>query len=143
MSVRNQKVVAVLMLAMLLPATVLAASLRYCAGENGHRGIEFAHVKNFHATPGMNGNAPSLDVALEILHLAGPHCQDRLLLPEAAKPEACHSRLPRPEPVIGPISRSQINARPERRVGSARRLTASLQLPDPRLVSIRTIVLRN
>ena len=140
---RIQKLIAALMLAMLLPATVFAASLRYCEGENGQWGIEFAHAENPHATLGMSASAPSFDVALA-LHLAGPHCQDRLLLPEAAKPKACHSRPPRPEPVLGPISHSQVNGRSERRVGHVSKLTESyLQSLDPRLVALRTVVLLN
>jgi hypothetical protein len=141
---RIKKLIAALMLCVLLPATVFAASLRYCAGEDGRQEIEFAHAKDSHATPGMNRSAPSFYVALDALHLAGPHCQDRLLLPEAAKPEACHRRPSRPEPALGPIFRSQVNACLKRRVGPAGRLTALyLKPPDPRLVSIRTVVLLN
>lgn len=143
MTMRLQKLIAALMLAMLLPATVFAASLRCCEGENGHWAVEFAHAKDPHATPGMSGSAPSFDVALAS-HLIGPHCQDRLLLPEAAKLEACCSRPPRAEPVLGPISHSQVNARAAGRVGHAGRSTASyLQPPDPRLVTLRTVVLLN
>ena len=97
MTMRIQKLIAALMLSLLLPATVFAASIRYCEGENGHWAIEFAHAKDPHAISGIGASAPSFDVALA-LRLAGTHCQDRLLLPEAAKPEACHSRPPRPEP---------------------------------------------
>lgn len=132
------------MLAVLLPATVFAASLRYCKGENGHRGIELAHAKDFRATPGINRSAPSVDVALGALHLTGQHCQDRFLLPEATKPEACHSRPPRPESVLEPISRFQVNAHTKRRIVHAGRLTASYpRPPDPRLVTLRTVVLLN
>ncbi|AGK56389.1 hypothetical protein HYPDE_23513 [Hyphomicrobium denitrificans 1NES1] len=45
------RLIAALMLAMLLPATVFAASLRHCEGENGHRGIEVAHPNDSHAQP--------------------------------------------------------------------------------------------
>lgn len=136
--------IAALILSVLLPATVFAASLRYCVGEDGHQEIEFAHAKDSHAPPGVNRGAPSLDVALGAFRLSGPHCQDRLLLPELAKPEACHRRTSRPEPVLGPLHRSPLDARPKRRVGQAGRLTTSdIHPPDPRLVSIRTVVLLN
>jgi hypothetical protein len=128
----------------LLPATVFAASLRYCEGENGHRGIEVAHPNESHAPPGINRSAPPFDVALGALHFRNSHCQDRLLLPEAVKREACKIRPPHPEPVLGPIAGSRENARTEGRVGHSARLTASYpRPPDPRLVTLRTVVLLN
>jgi hypothetical protein len=144
MAMRNHKLIAALMLAVLLPSTVFAASLRYCMGENGHRGIELAHAKDSRPTPGINRSAPSVDVALGTLHLTGQHCQDRLLLPAAAKSEACQIRPPRPESVLEPVPRSQVNVRPKRRVDQASSITASYrQPPDPRLAAIRTVVLLN
>jgi len=138
------RLIAALMLAMLLPATVFAASLRYCEGENGHRGIEVAHANDSHAAPGINGSAPPFDVALGALRFTNSHCQDRLLLPEVAEREACHSRPPRPESVLEPISRFPVNAHPKRRISHAGRLTASYpRPPDPRLVTLRTVVLLN
>lgn len=144
MTKRNQKLIAALMLAVLLPATVFAASLRYCMGENDHRGIELAHAKDAHPPPGINRSAPSVDVALGALHLTDQHCHDRLLLPAAAKPEACQIRPPRPESVLEPVSRFQVNSRSKRRADQASSVTAFYrQPPDPRLASIRTVVLRN
>jgi hypothetical protein len=136
---RIQKLITALMLAVLLPATVFAASLRYCKGENGHRGIEVAHLNDAHAPPGINRTAPPFAP-----HFTNSHCQDRLLLPEAASRETCRIRPPHPEPVLRPIAGSEGNAHTEGRVSHAGRLTASYpRPPDPRLVPLRTVVLLN
>lgn len=138
------RLVAGLMLAVMLPASVFAAPLRYCVGQNGHRGLEFVHAKECsHADAEAKSCARLIDVEFGALVL-GSHCQDRVLLPEAAKPEACSITGPGAEPSGAAPERLQVQSNPRKWTKwSPRQSVAHVRHLDPRLVSLKTVVLLN
>ncbi|WP_177228104.1 hypothetical protein [Hyphomicrobium facile] len=137
------------MLALILPAAVIAGPLRFCVGENGHRAIEIAHANDFtHAKPAQATPAVKRSAALEDVrstqHVTGPHCQDKLLLPVVAKSKARCVRRPSVEPVVVRDFRARFSSSTQRQAHLASRLAAvHLRKHDPRLDTLRTVVLLN
>ena len=135
------------MLAVMLPASVFAAPLRYCVGQNGHHGIEFVHAKDFsRSSPSVTGvsSARLIDLSLEAAHAIGSHCEDRVLLPQAAKLKVARIVAPNPERDLGTLFRLRLSFDQKNRVKHAAGPSATRSLQsDPRLVSIRTVVLLN
>lgn len=79
-----RRVVAILMMVVFLPASVLAGTpLRLCVGEDGHRAIEFVLTADHHAVATSSAEcAESHDQ--HVAPLSG--CTDSQLLSEAQKP---------------------------------------------------------
>lgn len=135
---------AVFMLVLLLPAAVLAAPLRYCTGQDGHRAIEFVHAKVFaHANSTANDGA-ALEAGLRDTYVIGSYCQDRSIFPIVAKSKSWAAPRPNDDPVarndfrFSPRVSAKKCARP-----AQRRAILHSQKPDPHLVALRTVVLLN
>lgn len=139
------RLIAAFMLAVFLPATVIAAPLRYCMGQNGHRAIEFVHAKHgFHANTQVALGALLLEPRRSALHVLGPHCQDKLLLPVAAKSEKRFLAAPNHAPVLRPDPSFHLTANAKRRANCKLHVAASRVCEtDPRLRTRRTVVLLN
>lgn len=138
------RLIAALVLAFMLPASVLAAPMRYCVGQNGHRGIEFVLAKHCsHENADVKSSAGLIDFSIGALHVVGSHCQDRLLVPEVTKPDACRIATSHPEPVLPPGFRAQKPAPTKPSSQAARRFAPGFWYLDLRLVCLRTIVLLN
>jgi len=134
--------VAAFMLALLLPAAVLAAPLRYCMGQSGHRAIEFVHAKvSSHANSTAKDGA-SLEGASRDPHVIGSYCQDRLLLPVVKKSKSSVAPRRSSDPVLSNNFRFDLRASVQRPSHLASRL-AELRQPDPHLVTLKTVVLLN
>ncbi len=148
MSERNRRLIrllAGLLLAVFLPANVIAAPLLYCVGHNGHRAIEFVHAKNWtHATSEPEDGALA-EPSRSDLNIRGSHCLDRLLLSAVAKPEARGIPVPYPtEPILGSNPHFQLSAHSKKRAQRPSRFaTSHFQRSDPRLRTLRTVVLLN
>jgi hypothetical protein len=137
--------VAAFMLALFLPAAVIAAPLRYCEGKDGHRAIEFVHTKGAFRTDTQAAHPKLLfETTAAAAHVASSHCHDKLLLPVVAKSDqrslqtASHGPLPLPYP--------KDNARARVLKQKAVPLEASASRArhiDPRLRTLRTVVLLN
>lgn len=136
--------VAAFMLTLLLPAAVLAAPLGYCMGKNGHRAIEFVHVKvSFHANSARNDGA-SLEGRSHDPRAFGAFCLDRLLLPVVAKWKSCDAPRPNSDAIVSNCFRGDLRARFQPRSHLMLRLALLHRpQPDPRLAALRTVVLLN
>lgn len=139
------RLLASFLLAVMLPAAVLAAPLRYCIGQNGHRGIEFVHAKgSSHTYSGVKARLHTADHSVGTPHIIGSHCEDRQLLPTAAKPASCIRATPVPQPLLDKHYRLHIKSdTKERATRPALWPRSDFRHPDPRLVSLRTVVLLN
>ena len=129
---------AALILAAFLPATVIAAPLRYCIGQ-------FVHVKDgFHANTQAALRTLLLEPTHSALHVLGPHCQDKPLLPIVAKPEKRYLWAPNHEPGLRPDPSPHPTASAHWRTKGQLQVAAP-RLPhtDPRLRTRRTVVLLN
>jgi hypothetical protein len=134
------RLVAGLMLTLLLPAAVIAAPLRYCTGENGHRAIEFVHTNN---CPHV-ATRPNRDMRVHGAHLAGPHCKDKLLLPVVAKFEKRLLAPPDKIRVPGYKVRFSVATHAGRGANTASPIqTSPSHRSDPRVLTLRTVVLLN
>ncbi len=131
-------------LALILPAAVIAGPLRYCAGQNGHRAIEIAHAQHFtHAAPAGKRSIALEDVS-STLHVIGSHCLDKLLLPVVATSRACCVPRPSVEPMLGRGFCIDLRTSAQRLTHIASRLAADHRSqPNPLLDTIRTVVLLN
>lgn len=135
---------AAFMLALLLPAAVLAAPLRYCMGQDGHRAIEFVHAKVFAHANSVVKDGAGLEAGLRDTHVVDPYCRDRLILPIVAKSKSWAAPRPSDDPVASNDFRFSPRVSAEKCARPARRLVIlHLQKPDPRLVALRTVVLLN
>ncbi|CAA2141702.1 hypothetical protein HYPP_02723 [Hyphomicrobium sp. ghe19] len=132
------------LLALILPAVVIAAPLRYCAGQNGHRAIEIAHAKVLtHAGPDAKHSIAPEDVR-HTPHVSGSDCEDKLLLPLVAKSKPRCVPRPSVEPVLGRDFHIDLRASTQWLAHLTSRLVVvHLRKPDPRLDTLRTVVLLN
>lgn len=139
---RLKRFVATFLLVLLLPAAVLAAPLRHCLGQDGHRAIEFVHWKGVsHAVTEIDDIA-ALEGLSRDPHVTNPNCQDRLLLPVAAKRDFCSPRQLGGDP---PVAHDFcFHASPSALRHQASPCTPpNLPRPDPRLATLRTVELLN
>jgi len=72
---RFQRLIALLLLIIFVPATVMAGPLRLCLGQDGHRAVEFLHGSDHHVTADQ---APQ--TAESFGAKAPPSCVDLTLL---------------------------------------------------------------
>lgn len=139
------RAVAAFMLVVFSPAAVMAAPLRYCLGQNGHRAIELVHAKDgAHASRFADGARSLLELLRSDHHVWGQHCEDKVLFPVVAKAEKRFVGAPAPDPAIGKDSRFHGTTDAKRR--SLRVLHPGTRQPrriDPRLLTLKTVVLRN
>ena len=131
-------------LALILPAVILAGPLRFCVGQNGHRAIEIAHAKLLtHAEPHAKRSL-ALEDMRHIPHVSGFDCQDKLLLPLVAKSKPRCVPRPSLEPVLGRDFQIDFKASARWLANLTARLAdLHLRKTDPRLHTLRTVVLLN
>lgn len=137
-----KRFVAAFMLVLLLPAAVLAAPLRYCFGQDGHQAIEFAHWKGISHAVAEIENIDLPGGLSRDRHADGRSCQDRLLLPLAAKRDFCNPPRSSGDPAIA--SNFRFNAtRCALRHPTSQFAPQNVPRPDPRLATLRTVELLN
>lgn len=141
---RLTRYISAFVLALILPAVILAGPLRFCVGQNGHRAIEIAHVKPLtHAEPHAKRSLAPEDMR-HIPHVSGSDCQDKLLLPLVAKSKPRCVPRPSLEPVLGRDFQIDFKASARWLANLTERLAdVHLRKTDPRLHTLRTVVLLN
>lgn len=141
---RLTRYISAFVLALILPTAILAGPLRFCAGQNGHRAIEIAHAKVLtYAEPHVKRSLAPEDMQ-HTPHVSCSDCQDKLLLPLVAKSKPRCVPRPSVEPVLGRDFQIDFKASARWLAHLTARLAdVHLSKPDPRLHSLRTVVLLN
>ncbi len=142
---RLARFIAALMLIVFLPAGVFAGPLRYCLGDNGHQGIELAHSANSrHGAFTEKHQLAEARPALPDAQIQHSNCRDTLLIPVITKSEKRFGKTLSRNPSSATHERLSLAARANtHELASARIPAAPLRAVDPRLVTLRTIVLLN
>lgn len=142
---RLARFIAALMLILFLPAGVFAGPLRYCLGDNGHQGIELAHSGNSrHGAFSEKYHLADAGPALPDVQIQHSRCRDTLLIPVVAKSEKRLAKTLSRNPTSATHPRLSLATRANtQELASAHIPVAPLRAVDPRLVTLRTIVLRN
>jgi hypothetical protein len=141
---RGAKLLLTLLLAVFLPASILAAPLRECVAGSGHHQIEFFHHRFDARAPHDLGAAIITHRRSALTHMDCGHCRDRSLVAEATISHRLRPAIigkPRPDPVsvkTVPFPRPVANIQRDDRLQAR-----TAEMRHPHLVAIGTIVLLN
>lgn len=142
---RSARFIAALMLILFLPAGVFAGQLRYCLGDNGHQGIELAHSgSSRQGAFTEKHHLADAGPALSDVQIQHSRCRDTILIPVVAKSEKRLAKTLSRNPTSATHLRLSLAARTNTQEHASAHIPAApLRVVDPRLVTLRTIVLRN
>lgn len=139
------RLTAVFVLAIFLPAAVIAAPLRYCVGQNGHRAIELLHAKDlYQANMRASIGAPTPQASPAAVHYPTRSCEDKILLPVVAKSDTRFLAAPGQDPAVGSVEGFGLASRAKRLTNSKLHVEyPAARETDPRLRMLKTVVLLN
>jgi hypothetical protein len=137
-----RRVLTVLLLALFIPATLVAGSLRLCIGNDGHRMVEFAHNSMHHQNDQV-ADVKKENVSHTVNVENGPDCIDIGLQATAA---VTFSSIKKPSTDDGGhsplhIATTPLAFQPEQITVASSGCAVSRVAGDPRLDALSTVIL--
>ncbi len=139
------RLTAIFLLAIFLPAAAIAAPLRYCVGQNGHRAIELWHAKDLHqAKMHASIRVPAPQRSPAAVHYPMRKCVDKILLPIVAQSDARFLAAAGQDPTVESVDELRLASRAKRLTNVKLHVEyPTARQSDPRLRMLKTVVLLN